>query len=296
MQVIRPITFAPAMLISSNATELYPTWAAGTTYAKDAFVDYQTHIYQSLVNSNTGNVPSTSPTQWVLVGPDNTHAMFDGEVQTQTSRATPLSVVVAPGSVFNSAAVMNLDAEELTFSVRDGAGGPIVYTRTIDLDDTPILDWYMYFFEPYDFRQDVILTDLPAYSNGRIEMTVSKSTGTVKVGLLTFGNVFTIGKTLQGAPVGIRDYSVKETDEFGNTTFVQRSFSKRMEPSVFMDNSRLNFIFKLLSEIRATPVVWIGSTDSTYLPLAMLGFYKDFNIDIAYADYSLVRLEIEGLS
>ena len=296
MQVIRPIPFVTSMLISSNAVELYPAWAAGTTYAKDAFVDYQTFIYQSLVNHNTGNIPSTSPTQWVLVGPDNTHAMFDSEVQTQTTRITPLNITVAPGQVFNSLAVMNVDAEDLTISIRDGAGGPIVYTRTIDLDDTPIIDWYMYFFEPYDFRTDVILTDLPPYPNGRIELSVSKTTGTVKVGLLTFGTVYTIGKVLQGAPVGIRDYSVKETDEFGNTTFVQRAFSKRMEPSVFMDNARLNFVFKLLSELRATPAVWIGSTNSTYSPLAMLGFYRDFNIDIAYPDYSLVRLEIEGLS
>jgi len=41
--------------------------------------------------------------------------------------------------------------------------------------------------------------------------------------------------------------------------------------------------------------VWIGADDDRFSPLTMLGFYRDFNIDIAYPEHSLCRLEIEGL-
>jgi hypothetical protein len=108
MKLIAPTTFVAAThLVSSNATEPYATWASGTTYAKDAFVDYGTHIYQSLVNSNTGNQPDTSPTQWVLVGPDNTHAMFDDQISTATNSTSPLTVVLATG-LANSMAMFGL--------------------------------------------------------------------------------------------------------------------------------------------------------------------------------------------
>lgn len=40
-------------------------YAAGTTYAKADLVSYSGAYYVSLVNSNTGNTPSSSPSQWV---------------------------------------------------------------------------------------------------------------------------------------------------------------------------------------------------------------------------------------
>lgn len=296
MQLLKPVAFQVSQLISSNAVETYPTWSSATTYAKDAYVDYGTHIYQSLVNSNLNKQPNISPTDWILVGPDNTHAMFDNQGSTQTSSSTPLNVTVAPGVVVNSVAFLNIEgATALTVNMTDGAGGPNVYSRSINLDDTDILDWYMYFYEPYDFKTEVVLTDVPAYANGRISMSLSGSS-TVKLGNFMYGTTYTLGGTQYGVTSGIKDYSVKETDIYGNTTFVERAYSKRMEAQVFMNNSDLNFNTKLLSSVRATPCVWIGSTADEYNnPLIMLGFYKAFNVTISYPTSSMCALEIEGL-
>ena len=64
MKVIKPITFDPlTMLLSSTAVEAYAAWSSATTYAKDAIVDYGTHYYISLVNSNTKNIPD-GHNQW----------------------------------------------------------------------------------------------------------------------------------------------------------------------------------------------------------------------------------------
>lgn len=47
-------------------------YSAGTTYSKNDVVTYTDgKVYQSLVNSNVGNTPSTSPSQWVSVGSQN---------------------------------------------------------------------------------------------------------------------------------------------------------------------------------------------------------------------------------
>lgn len=294
MQLIKPITFQASQLVSSNATETYATWSSGTTYALDAFVDYGTNIYQSLQASNTNHQPDTSPTWWILVGPDNTHAMFDQQVSTSTTRTSPLNVTVNPGSAINSAAFINLIGTQLVVTMTDGSGGPTVYSNTISLDDTIIVDWYDYFFAEYEQRTDVVLTDIPSYVNGRLSMALSGS-GTVSIGVMTYGTVYTLGATQYGASFGNRDYSVKQTDEFGNTTFVQRAYSKRMEANVFVNNLDINKVQRVLSTVRATPCIWIGSTDSRLRPTVVYGFYKDYNVDISYPTYSMLRVEVEGL-
>ncbi len=295
MKVIAPTTFVAAThLVSSNATELYSAWAAGTTYAKDAFVDYGTHIYQSLVNSNTGNQPDTSPTFWVQIGPDNTHAMFDDQISTATTRTSPLTVVLTPG-LCNSLALFGLVGTSVSITITDGVAGPTVYSETASLDGTFIFDWYQYFFEPYVQIEEVVLTDLPPYSSARLTVTLSGS-GTVQVGQLIFGTQYELGDAGYGASVGIIDYSVKQTDEFGVTTFVERSFSKRMTARLMLDTVQISRVQQVLARVRAKPSVWVGVPgDSTFNPLTVYGYYRDFSVDVAYPTKSYCSLEIEGL-
>jgi hypothetical protein len=296
MQVIKPIIFLDTQLISTTAVETYPTYAAGTTYAINAFVVYLNKVYQSLQASNTGNTPGTSPTFWQYISVGNKLAMFDSEVSTQTTATTSLTTVVAPAVIINSLAYLELQGTQLEVEVRDGAGGTIVYNKTIALDNTIILDWYMYFFEPYNPKTEVILSDVPPYLNARITTTLTGSSGsTVKIGSMIYGTVYKLGTTQYGVSSGIRDYSVKQTDDFGNTTFLQRAFSRRMEANVFMNNTALAFNQRLLTTLRAVPAVWIGSTEDNFSPITVFGYYRDFNIDISYPTFSLCRIEIEGL-
>ena len=294
MKLIKPVTFLESQLISTSATETVSAYVAGTSYAIGDKVEYGVRLYESLVAANLGNQPDISPTKWLDYAPDNKHAMFDNQVNTQTIQASPLTVVVKPGVSINSAAFLNLDGASLNVTMDDGLAGPEVYNETISLDDTIILDWYMYFFEPFDFRTEVILTDLPAYTNGVITMTLTGS-GNVKIGSFVYGTIYTIGGTQNGVSVGIKDYSVKTTDEFGNTTFVPRAFSRRMDAEIYMDNTKLNYNYRLLSDIRSTPVVWIGSDATALRPLVQFGYYRDFTISIPYVNYSLCSISIEGL-
>lgn len=296
MKVISPIQITSGMVTSTNATETYSTYNPATSYALAAKVVYGNFIYESLVAANVGNQPDISPTKWLEAGPSNKWAMFDNKVDTQTTRTTPLTVVITPAIITNSLSILNVDAVTVTVNITDGPTGPTVYSKSINLDDTIILDWYMYFFEPYDFRTDIVLTDIPPYSGSVITVSVIKTAGTSAVGKLLLGNVITLGLTQYGASAGIRDYSVKETDAFGNTSFVVRAFSKRMQAQVFLENSSLNYIVKTLTSLRAVPAVWIGSEDTDLQPLIVYGFYRDFNIDISYPTTSLCSIEIEGLT
>lgn len=294
MKVIKPTTFVEAThLVSTNAVETYAAYNAATTYAKGARVDYDTHIYESLVNSNTGNTPSTSPTFWVLVGPDNVHAMFDDQISTATVSTSPLTVVMTPG-LMNSLALLGLVGNQVVVNITDGAGGPTVYSRTVSLDGSYVYDWYMYFFEPFTQIGEVVFTDIPPYLNARMTLTLSGG-GTVAIGQLSFGTFYELGDAEYGATAGITDYSRKDTDEFGATTFVERAFSKRMTARLMLDAMQMNKVQRVLSDIRAKPAVWIGAEGEAYQPLVVYGFYRDFTIDVAYPTKSYCSLEIEGL-
>jgi hypothetical protein len=294
MKVIKPTTFVAAThLVSTNAVETYAAYNAATTYAKGARVDYGTHIYESLVNSNTGNTPSTSPTFWVLVGPDNVHAMFDDQISTATVSTSPLTVVMTPG-LMNSLALLGLVGNQVVVNITDGAGGPTVYSRTVSLDGSYVYDWYMYFFEPFTQIGEVVFTDIPPYLNARMTLTLSGS-GTVAIGQLSFGTFYELGDAEYGATAGITDYSRKDTDEFGATTFVERAFSKRMTARLMLDAMQMNKVQRVLTDIRAKPAVWIGAEGEAYQPLVVYGFYRDFTIDVAYPTKSYCSLEIEGL-
>jgi hypothetical protein len=294
LQVIRPIAITPDKILSSTATESVSAWNIATTYADGNTVLYQDNIYESLQNSNTGNNPATASTFWLKIAPSNKTAMFDNEVNTQTTGTSPLVVEVQPMRIFNSVGFVNVEANTIQLKVYDEPAGTVVFDETIDLDDSDILDWYSYFFAEFDLRNDAVFDNIPPYATGVAEVTVT-SGATVKVGGMILGNLLDVGLTQYGLNYGIRDYSIKETDDFGNTTFVRRNFSKRMEPTAMLDNLRLNLVSKALTELRAVPTVWIGSDDNRFQGTIVYGYLRDWNTEINYPTSSMLSLQIEGL-
>lgn len=298
MKVIRPIQITPAKILSSSATEIYPTWSSTTTYALGAKVVYSDKIYESLIASNLNKQPDTNATSWLDVGPSNKTAMFDLQVNTQTVTTSSLTVVFQPGSIFNAVSFLNVIGENVTITVRDSPSGSVVYTESVSLDSSSIrvFDWYTYFFEDFDFRTEILFQNIPPYPNGVVEVTVTTNTAsTVAIGSTSVGTIVDLGHTQYGLNYGIRDYSVKETDEFGNTKFVQRAFSKRMSPNLMVENTRLNYIGKVLENLRATPTVYIAADDPIYSGTIIFGFIKDWNIEISYPNHSMISIEVDGL-
>lgn len=300
MKVIRPVTITDAMLISSTAAEPSggdpAVYSGATTYSLDQLVYLaSTHrIYKSLQGSNTGHSPDVSPTWWSDYAPTNRWAMFDNEVNTQTSVTSPLTVTIAPG-VVNSLALIELVGSEATITMTDGAGGPTVYSTTIDLDDPTLGDWFAWFFDPYTQRTVVVLTDLPAYSNGRITVTITGS-GTVKCGGLIVGTLNDLGATQYGVQAGIRDYSKKVTDAAGATALSVGKFAKTMRAQFRVANGSVSAVHQALTNLRATPCVWIGEDSGDYEPLIVFGWFRDFSLTIDFPSASIYTLEVEGLT
>lgn len=296
MYVVKPTVYQPSMLVSTNIVETVAAWSSGTTYALDARARTGGRVYQSLVAGNLGFPPATNATKWIDVGPDNTSAAFDGQVSTVATGTANITYVLATG-IIDALALVNISASTVTVTVRDGNGGPLIYTQTVGMDGSTVMDWYQYFFfDPLVARTQVVFAGIPPYGSSHVTIEINGS-GQVGVGHIAFGRANDLGEAGIGARAGITDYSKKETDTFGVTTFVRRAFSKTLSVGLLVDKLQVNRVHRLLAGLRATPCIWIGSDDPDYdEPLVVFGFYRDFNVEIAYPTKSLLSLEIEGLA
>jgi hypothetical protein len=304
MKQIRPVTLTDGAtapwLVSSTLAEPSgadpAAYAAGTTYALDALVYRSTthRIYQSLQAANLGNTPETSPAWWSEVSGTNKWAMFDNGVASASSGASPLTVVFEPG-IIDALVIINPVGNTATITATDGAAGPTVYSKTLDLQAPVIADWYAYYFEPFRQVPLFVLADLPPYLNLRVTITIT-GTGTVACGMCIPGRSYKVGDTEMSVQAGIRDYSRKVTDPAtGLVTLEQRKFAKTLRATVQAQRALVNEISQQLETARAVPCVWVADDDGTLAPLTVFGFYRDFQLNVQYATKGIYTLEIEGM-
>lgn len=297
MKIVRPVTITDAILTSSDVPETdYAAWSAATAYTiGDRVIRTTTHrIYERLVSGTTATEPENDTTNWLDIGPTNRWAMFDATISTATSQSTSIEVVLTPGRI-GAIALLDVSATNVTVEMETVADG-VIYSETVAMSerDAPVSSWYTYFFTGFEERATLVLTDLPIAGSATVTVTIDGGTGTASIGTLVVGMVSEIGGVEYGVRAGIQDYSRKDTDSFGRTTFVQRSFAKTFEGRLFVESSAMDALYRFLAGIRATPVLWIGADDIETLTL--FGFYRDFSIDVAYPTVSYCSLTIEGLA
>lgn len=269
-------------------------WDGGTTYAEgDRVLDAANHReYVSLQGANT-NHPVTDAAWWYPF-PSNRWAMFDQVNGTETAARDSLSVSMALTGRIDSIALLNISGASVRIEVAaDGAG--TIYDQTIGLSsDSGITDWFAYFFEEVIREHNAIRLDLPLFASPTVTVTLSDPGSEVSIGNLVLGMARELGAAQYGAQIGITDFSKKAADDFGNYTIVERPFSRRGRFTVWASGMQIPALLDLIVKYRATPVVWIGAEERT--ETALFGFYKDFNVEIAYPTMSICTLEIEGLT
>lgn len=296
MKVIRPNTVSTSSIISSTLIETEAQWLSVTNYAVgDVVYEGLNGVYQA-ISANINKQPSANPLIWTYIRPSNRWALFDSQTSTSSTATTSLEITINTKSI-DGIALLNVVGNAAEVTVRDGQDGPIIYTGIQGLVGD-VYDWYQYFFYDTSIRRNTaVFLDIPSYTNTYTTIKVTAATGNpVSIGTCTFGKINTIGNSEYGFTSGITDYSKKETDEFGTTTFVRRAYSKRMSGRVLVNNAELNRVQRILYDLRAVPVLWFASQNPTFEEaLVVFGYYRDFSTDISYPTYSYCSLEIEGL-
>jgi len=295
MKIVKPISVVDGDIISSTAdTSAYSAWNSGTTYTADNMVYYAFHDWKAVATS-TGVTPGTDITKWIDQGASNKYAMFDGVVGNATTAAsTTLDVEIATGELINAVVFFGIVGNSLQLQVDDPTDG-IVYDETFLLNDySGILSGYAYYFSDVAERTtDLAIMDLPNYTTASIIVSIDNGVSPAAVAEMVVGTKKELGTTNFGTSVSIKDYSVKDVDDFGNYTIVQRKFAKLVDYDINVDTSRIAAVQKQLASVRATPTVFIGNEE--YPETIVYGFYKDFSIVISGPSKSSGSIQVEGL-
>jgi hypothetical protein len=156
-------------------------------------------------------------------------------------------------------------------------------------------DWYVYFTTEPGKLNSLVIYDLPSYASASVRVIISgdNPAGPVAVGTLLVGKAVDLGLTEAGPSIGITDFSRKETDQFGVTTIVERSWAKKMTVRSMIETGAVDGIQRTVAALRAQPALWIG--EEGFDSLTVYGFFKDFSVGLALEQISYCSLSIEGL-
>jgi len=255
-------------------------WNSGTAYNYADICSEGGRIYKCLI-ANTNADPASNLTgatpKWMDVGAASTYF---------------ISMELTPGAVINSVALLNMLGSSVNIS--STLNGQPIYSKTTPLEtDIGVYDWYTYFLAPIVAEEDIVGTDLLPYYQQVVTVTLT-GPSQVAIGNISMGANIVLGNLNWSPTVGIIDFSTKSTDDFGYITVVERPFSKRFGGKIEVDTSFVDQLSSMLAQIRATPVVWIGAGNQ-FSSLIVLGFFKDFEVDITYPNISYCTINVEGL-
>jgi len=298
-----------AVLVESNvAVNDHAEWAAGTAYTigqRVIVLGTTQRIYESLTNGNIGNFPPDSPLDWLDLGFVNRWRMFDGGTSTVTRNAESVAVKLEPQGFVNALAMFRLEASSARIIVSQN--GDVVFDQTAQfILEGGESNWWSWFFGTVlgtiETPRDHVVLSIPGLFDPTIEVIFERPNGEVAIGLLIAGRQQRLGVGIYGSTVGIRDFSTKELDVFGNFRVVERRFAKRAEIDVYMPTRTVATVQQALADRRATPTVYIGTEraclfcpDSIHEELIIYGFYSDFDIVLNDRNNSSGTIEIEGL-
>jgi hypothetical protein len=271
-----------------------PAWAVGTNYGLNATVSYNHRIWQSLIAGNLGNQPDISPDKWSDVGATNKWRCFDILRNSVTVGASPLTIVVAPGTRFDTLALLGMTAD--TVRVRVKVSGVTLYDVTTDLVTRFVANWYEYFYAGFVNQQSVLALNLPISAVAIVTIDLTRATGKCAIGSVVLGMGVSLGVTQFNPQSDVLNFSTITRDTFGNSVLVPRRNVPKSQQRVLaqaVDVDRIRYVRNLLN---ATPAVWAGLDDASedyFEALLILGIYKQFTIDLSYPAQAVLTLELE---
>ncbi|MEW8494234.1 MAG: hypothetical protein AB2604_10550 [Candidatus Thiodiazotropha taylori] len=302
MKIVPP---KPLTMLSSSVPEaLHSEYASGTSYSttnrvyvtleSDGVTERTPHkIYESLTDTNLGNYPPDSPLNWVEVSATNRWKMLDNYISSQTTAATTMTVMVQTRFV-DTLALLNLVGDSVRVRVLDAAD-QVLSDDTHELNLHESGSWSDYFFGDFSYKSSLVLPVDGLYSIVKIEVTVTGET--CAIGHMVAGRALWIGGTRWDPYLSITDYSLKDTNDFGETFLNQRGYGNALDVDVWVEAGNVDRVHRTLSKYRATPVLWQANNDETiYESLILFGWYRDFQQVLPGPKYSICSLNIEGLT
>ncbi len=273
-------------------------WNAATAYTvgQEAIRPTLHKKYRRRVAGTTATAPENDPTNWLDIGATNRWAQFDQKIGSRTASSDNITTVLEMGSV-EGLALLDLRGSSVSATLRESPGGSVAWTRSQNLDATPVQSVYDWMYGEYRQLYNVIWTDLPGqFPSGELTVTVAGNAAGAAVGALVAGRVHAIGLTEYGAGSGLLNWGKVVDDGFGNREWAEGGYANRVTLPLVIENSDMTRVKRVLTTIRSTPSVYVASCMTEYDSLNCYGVYRDLYITIPHYGFVTCNLEIDGLN
>ena len=302
MKIFQPITLDDTTVISNNIAELYDPWSSTENYVVGppaSVVVHNKREYEAIQDHSNvePGVALTTDSCWLDLGTSNKYKLFDQSITSQSVNNDSIVLLMSyPGRV-DSLAVFNIVAQSIQLEMNDVPGGGLAYNSGVISLEVGMSgpDWYSYFFDGIEFLDEyAFISQLPVQAGNTVLLRIKNPGCQAKCGAVVLGLSKELGYTQYGSSFGIDDYSLKSTDDYGNTSITERSYSKNADFNLLIENSRIDSLRRILTRYRATPIVYVGSDQ--YASTIIYGFYDELAVEIAQPTASVYTLSIKGLT
>lgn len=296
MRVIPPITLNSTNIVSNAPTTGDPaiTWDTTSSYIFGQQVKVLgtvNKMYECIsatgttASDDSPEIDCLKPTpKWFDLGSINKYKMFDNLSSSYTTGNTSLAVTLTPGMSTSALAITHLN--NVTQVVINGyvTHPTIAWTRTF----TPTVN--------YSVNNSTIYFDIP--SNITVFILTFTGTGTFYIGNIVVGNTYyNIGRLQDGTISSTLNFSSTDRDTYGNVVFIERRSITKVQHKVFIDSSNIDTLLYVKDLLNAIPAVWSGLDDSITHPyfsaVLILGFYREFHLEIDNPIGPMINIEIE---
>lgn len=294
--VVKPLAVTDAMVVSTNVQdEAIPAWQAGSCTLGQQRI-YQQAIWECKQTGSSDQPPAPGHPLWLRVRSVNSRAALDRKKFTATRRAGHISYVFAPGAAIGAFAALNLNgASQIRVRLVDPASGT-VYDKTQIPGALPVApDWHAFWLLPWEAGDDSqgLFMDLPAYPFAQLHVDIT-GTAELAVGAMLFGPRHEWGAGIRfGLQLSGRDYSLKETDRYGETELVEGFYADLIDCNPVIYRHEITHMHRFLKGLRATPALYVIVQDQAATNI--YAKYTDFRIVYENAKFAELSIQLESI-
>jgi hypothetical protein len=298
LQILVPLAVVDANITASNVA-LETAWTAGT-YTLGTQRRVGERLFEVSAASTTQE-PSDTATEWFDAGPANRYAAFDRQVgidkyrvvETKTSNAGTITYTIEALTRVGGIAMFGLQAESLSIVATvstTGDAANISYT----LQDATQYDGSMWrwMFLPQSFERKYINFAVNIPQGASIDITITNTGDTAKVGTIAMGIVSEFGIVGTGTAKKLKSRSFKKT-EGTLTSLLQRTTSSIVSYNVTLQNYKGDAFWRLVSDIDGIGAVFVAS--DLYPEFSIYGTLSSANPTAVGIGVSKATIEAEEL-
>ncbi len=311
-KMIEPETVDDDTLATSTVPEDdAPEWDALADYPladpdapEEVMVTTGSHaIYRAVAASGPSHGGAVNPatdtlnSRWVNIRSTNRWRAFDAYIGDPTVRAESATWVIDAVGLVDSVALFGLAAGTVTIRVEDSTGA-VVYEETHGLqDDSGVVDFYTYRFNPIVRLDRLVVTEIPPYFAPRVTITVAAPGGSVEVGQIVLGRQELIGRGFRQVNLGSEDFSQIERDpEFGRLSLMPRDQAGTMALPFKYETAKASYLRRRLLSRSGKLTVFAVDSRFRRNDYAEYGIVTSFQQIADYRGLSEGAIELESIT